>query len=286
MRFFFSSRKFKVILSVLIFIVTISVFCIIIGGRISPQSDILGTVAAPFKAVFTELSNAVSDFAAAYTEGNEIMLKNIELENEISELRKRLAEYDKLVSENEFYKGYLEIKDNNPDFKFKPATVISRDSLDPYKGFVINRGSLNGIEVNDPVITDGNLVGFIDEVGLTTSKVVTLLSTDISLGVLDNRTSDSGVLSGSLELAEKGRTKFSNLSRASRIAVGDYVLTSGEGIFPEGLLVGTIAEIGNDEYNTSIYAAVEPFADIDSIRNVMVITEFNGQGQMPLESGN
>ena len=122
------------------------------------------------------------------------------------------------------------------------------------------------------------LVGFVSETGLTTSKVVTVLSPELSAGALDNRTNDSGVLSGSAAFASKGRTRFYNLSRSCNIAVGDYVVTSGEGIFPSGLLIGTIQAIGSDKYNTSIYAEIKPFVDLDTVKSVMVITEFDGQG--------
>ena len=103
------------------------------------------------------------------------------------------------------------------------------------------------------------------------------------MGALDNRTSDSGVVSGDFSLIEQGLTKFYNLSRSCNVAVGDFVVTSGEGIFPKGLLIGSIRSVGSDEYNTSFYATVEPFADLDNIRNVMVITDFGGQGGIAVE---
>lgn len=278
MRFFFRSKQFKIILSVIAAVLVFSLICVMVGGRISPQADVIGTITAPFRAAFTSVSNAVSDFAAIYKEGNDALVKNAELETEINELRRQMADYDEISAENEFYKKYLEIKDAHPDFKFSAATLISRAPQDPYGSFVINKGSASGISENDPVITDEGLVGYIYEVGLTTSKVATILSPDITLGALGNRTRDSGIISGSLELAKEGQTKFFNLSRSCNIAVGDYVVTSGEGIFPEGLLIGTIKTIGSDEYNTSIFAAVEPFAKVDEIRDVMVITDFEGKG--------
>lgn len=278
MRFFFSSRQFKVILAVVIILISISVAFVIIGGRISPQADVLGTVTAPFKAAATKLSQAVTAVVEAIEDNNEALLHNAELESELNELREKLTDYEKAKEENEFYKDYLEIKDSNPDFKFADATLISRNLSDPYGGFVINKGSVNGISENDPVITSAGLVGYITEVGLTTSKVATILSHDITLGAISNRTKDSGVLSGNLELAGKGLTRFYNLSRSCNIAIGDYVVTSGEGVFPDGLLVGVIETIGSDEYNTSIYAEVKPFAKLDEIRSVMVITDFEGKG--------
>ena len=278
MRFFFRSKQFKVILTVTLSLIAVSVLCFFIGGRISPQADILGTVAAPFRATFTLVSNSIQDFATTLNDGNAAMIKNAELENEINNMREQLVDYEKIVAENEFYKEYLEIKEKNPDYKFCPATLVSIDKKDPYKSFVINKGSANGIAKHDPVITEAGLVGYISDVGLTTSKVVTILSPDITLGALDNRTNDSGVLSGTLELAEVGQTRFYNLSRSCNVAIGDYVVTSGEGIFPSGLLVGTVRSIGSDEYNTSIFAAIEPFVKIEEVRNVMVITNFEGKG--------
>lgn len=278
MRFFFRSRKFKIILAVLAMLIAVSVVFAAIGGKMSPQADIAGTITAPFRALATRISDGISNFVGTYTEGERLSLENAELESEIAELREKLADYEKISSENKFYKDYLEIKDKNPSFKFEAATLISRDKEDPYKGFVINKGTVNGISANDPVITEAGLIGFVSQAGLTTSKVVTLLSPELSAGALDNRTNDSGVLSGSVELASKGKTRFYNLSRSCNIAVGDYVVTSGEGIFPSGLLIGTIQTIGSDKYNTSIYAEIRPFVDFESIKGVMVITEFEGQG--------
>lgn len=283
MRFFFRSRQFKIIAAVAVILIIISVVTAFAGSRMSPQADIAGTITAPFRSVAAKISNGISDFVGVYTEGEKLSIENAELETEISELRKKLADYEKATKENEFYKNYLEIKDENPSFKFLPATLISRDKEDPYKGFVINKGSVNGISAHDPVITDEGLVGYIGEVGLTTSKVNTVLSAELTAGALDNRTSDSGIVSGTAELANKGQTKFYNLSRSCNIAVGDYVVTSGEGIFPSGILIGTIQSIGSDKYNTSIYANVKPFVNIDEVKNVMVITEFDGQGGLDPE---
>lgn len=278
MRFFFRSKQFKIILVISLSLLIISGISFVIGGTISPQANILGTLTAPLRSLATDISNSFSDIGKAFNEGNEIMLENAQLETEINELREQLKDYEKAIGENEFLKEYLELKEVNKDYKFASAKLISIDKDDPYKGFVINRGSLHSIQKNDPVITNAGLVGFVTEVGLTTSKVTTVLSPELVAGALDNRTNDSGLLSGNLEFAEKGFARFYNLSRSCNIAIGDYVVTSGEGIFPEGLLIGTITSIGSDKYNTSIYAEVKPFVNLNEIRDVMVITDFEGQG--------
>ena len=278
MRFFFRTRQFKIIVAVFLTVTILSLAFGFAANRMSPFSDAAGIITAPFKNAFTAVSGAVTDFITAYKNGNDLMIKNSEQEKEINELRKKVADYEKTKNQNDFYSKYLGIKEKNPDFVFAPATLITQDKSDKYMGFVINKGSLSGISLHDPVITEAGLVGYITEVGTTTSKVTTILSPNVALGALDSRTSDSGVINGDIELAEKGQCKMINLSRTSGVAMGDYIITSGEGIFPDGIMVGTISNIGTNPINSSIYADINPLVDFGSIRKVMVITSFDGQG--------
>ncbi len=278
MRFFLRSRQFKIIAIIFSVVVLLTLVSGIIGKRMAPQTDIAGTISAPFRKLFSDASNVVNDFFENYNNGAELSLENAELKTEIEELRKKIADYDQISAQNEYYKEFLEIKENNPDYKFCDAVIISRDSDDPYGGFTINKGSSSDISKYDPVICNAGIVGYVTEVGVTSCKVTTIFSPDLTLGALDNRTNDSGIVTGSLTFAQKGMCRFANLSRSCTVAVGDDIITSGEGIFPEGLLIGSVNNIGIDEGTNSIYAEIKPFAEIDELRSVMVITSFEGQG--------
>lgn len=285
MRFFFRSRQFKVILTIFCVIALLTTSFAIIGRRMSPQTDIASTISAPFKTFFSNVADMFGGIFQNYNSGRELSLENSELQNEINSLREQLADYEETKKENEFYKDYLGIKENNPDFVFADAVIIARDNDDPFGSFTLNKGSSSDIAKYDPVITNAGIVGYVTEVGLTSCKVTTILSPEITLGALDNRTSDSGVITGNFSLAQNGCCRFSNLARSCTVAVGDYVVTSGEGIFPEGLLIGSVNNIGVDETNNSIYAEIKPFAEISEIREVMVITDFEGQGGISIPNG-
>ncbi len=284
MRFFLRSRQFKIILAILCAVAVLTTGFAIIG-RMSPQTNIASTISAPFVNLFTNVSGIVNDFFDNYNDGSKLSIENSELKAEINSLQQKIADYEEITEQNEFYKGYLGIKDSNPDFTFCDAVLVSRDSNDIFGSFTINKGSLSDIQKYDPVITDAGIVGYVTEVGLTSCKVTTILSPDITLGALDNRTHDSGIITGTLAFAQNGFCRFSNLARSCTVAVGDYVITSGEGIFPEGLLIGSVNNIGVDENNNSIYAEIKPFADISELRSVMVITSFEGQGGIDVKGG-
>ena len=285
MRFFLRSRQFKTIVAIICIIVLLTSTFAIIGKRMAPQTDLASAVSTPLRSLFTNISDFVNEVFENYNNSSKLSLENSELKSEIDSLRQQIADYDEISKQNEFYKKYLGIKENNPDFTLTDAILIARDNDDPFCSFTINKGSSSDISKYDPVITDAGVVGYISEVGLTSCKVTTILSPDITLGALDNRTNDSGVVTGSLSFAEDGFCRFSNLARSCTVAVGDYVITSGEGIFPEGLLIGSVNNIGIDETNNTIYAEVKPFTQISEIRSVMVITSFEGQGGIYVEDG-
>ena len=176
------------------------------------------------------------------------------------------------------YEKYYGMKEQHADYVMEPAMLIARNAEDPYGSFTINKGSLQGIALHDPVITEAGLVGYISEVNPSFCKVTTVLDSNISIGGMDRRTQDAGVISGKLDLAESGKTRLNQLLRSSGVATGDYIVTSGGGVFPEGLVIGTIDSVHNESYHTALYAVVTPAVDFSELRDMMVITYFSGQG--------
>ena len=277
MRFFFRSRKFKIISAVTAIILSLTLIAWIAGGIFAPQSSLSGVISSPFQRIATSISNGFKDFTQKFRDNETLIVEKSELQDEINRLNEQIADYEKIKAENEFYKNYLEIKDAHPDFQFESAVIISRDSNDEYGAFTIDAGSVDGIQVHDPVITDAGLVGYVSSVGLTTSKVTTILDPNISVGAIDSRTSDAGIIGGNLALTSSGKTRMYNIRRTSSVAIGDYVVTSGSGVFPKGLLIGKISNISQEEFKTSLYAEIEPFVNVREIRQVMVITDFSGK---------
>lgn len=278
MRFYFKTRRFKICLCIMAAVVASLIVVRIVGGILSPGSGIIGTIISPFQDMATGISGAIRDLDKKFNEGNALLLENQKLKEELNELREISAELDNVKRQNEFFKNYLEIKEANPDFTFASARLIAIDKDDLYCNFTINRGSASGISQYDPVIVGNYLVGYVSSVGITTSKVTTILSPEITAGAIGSRSGDAGILSGTADFAKDRKVKLYNLSRSCNIVVGDTIITSGEGLFPEGLLIGSVETIKNDTYTSALYATVTPFVDLSKIKDVMVITHFDGQG--------
>jgi rod shape-determining protein MreC len=278
LRFFLRSKQFKKALTIIAIVLALGVLAGLIGRYMAPQAGIVGSVVAPFQKLAYTISAAISEFGENFKSAAILNAEKEKLQSQVNALQEQLVEYEQAANENKFYEDYLEIKENNPDFIFHPAQVISKDPDDVFGGFVLSAGSLDGLALYDPVITDQGLVGYISEISYTNAKVTTVLDPNLVCGAFDSRTADAGVVSGTTEFAANGQTRFYNLPRTCSIAVGDLVVTSGSGIFPDNLIIGTVNNISNDPLSSSLYATVVPTVNFEELKNVMVITSFAGQG--------
>lgn len=277
MRFFLKSRRFKIICGVTAVLLTVSLVLGIFGGSMTPQAGIVGSVTQPFRSFASYVSDVFSEIVTKYNSGDELLKENEKLQKRVDELTSQVVDYNEIKKDNEYLRDFLKLKEDNDDFLFEKATLISRDNSDSGYSFTVNKGSVNGISQYDPVITSSGLVGYISEVGPGFSKVTTILSEKISIGALDNRTSDVGVVEGSCEISENGKTLMKHLSRSCSVALNDIIVTSGGGIFPKGLAIGTIESLETSDDQTSITATLKTSADILDVKDVMIITYFDGQ---------
>lgn len=283
---FFKSRKFKVLIALFIMLIALMLRASWTGGLSPAIEQVAGAVVAPFQKLSSTISDGVSGFFRRYARADEVAQENEALRSEINELRAQLVNYEEYKHENEELRKYLDIeyKEEHPDFEMTPAAVVSRDPDSRFYSFTIDKGSLDGVAPYDPVVCADGLVGRVKEVGLTYSKVITILDVEIDVGAYDARTRDIGIVNGSVALAADGRCIMNYLPRESGAAQGDLVVTSGGNLYPKGLVIGKIARLDNAPGNISLYAEIEPTADIRNLTDVMVITSFNGQkGGAPVE---
>lgn len=278
MRFFFRSRKFKILATVMAILLAVSGLMILIGETAAPATNLLETIISPFQIAANWVGEQIHGMKSSASEQKRLAAENDELRKENESLISELLDYQNAMRENEFLKEFLEIKEGHTDFIMEPASVVSRDLSDPYGGFTLNKGTLDGIAINDPVITSAGLVGYISGVGLSYAEVTSLYSSSIHVAASDRRTADVGVVSGTLELAANRQCRMSQIQRTAGVAEGDYIVTAGGNIFPEGLLLGRIASVKSDATSASLIAELNPIVDIPSVQNVMVITYFSGQG--------
>ena len=246
----------------------------------SPLTKAVGLIFSPLQSVSARLADSFESSTGGFVSSSALKRRIEELELENENLRVLLVDNEKMKQQIASYESILGVKEEMPGLEITPAAVIARDPAELFRAFVINKGSAQGIKVNDPVIFGRNLVGVVKEVNLTTSLVRTVLDPKVSISAYEVRSREDGYIENTARLALSEFCCLAGLERTTAVLPGGLVCTSGiGGIFPRDLIIGTVTELGDRETDISSYAVVKPEVDFAGLIDVFVITSFLGQGE-------
>ncbi len=280
MKEFFGSLKFKILICIAALLLGLMTYIAVSGGFQTVPEVLLNGITSPF----VSAANSISDWANglldtlvnadSYKEENDI------LNAQLTEMYKKTKDYEELKEENALLREMLGLKEDNESFVFsEPCDVVARNANDMYGGFTINRGSSDGLSLNDPIVTSVGLVGIVTEIAPNYAKVSTMLSPQVNVGVITMRSKATGVLENDLTHAENGMCLMSNILKDADIRVGDVVATSGKsGLYPESIMVGRVVEVYDDPNGLSRHAVVKPLVDCFDVTTVFSVVEFDGKG--------
>ena len=204
-----------------------------------------------------------------------------ELKQNYDELVLKLQNYEQMQrtnaeirKENEQLKEQLDFV-KSLEKKNYPAQIISRDTDKLYASLTIDKGSVNGIGKNMPVIAyqNGNiaLVGKVIEVGRFTSSIMPIYSIDCTVSARIQNTRDLGLLSGFGD-DTKLSLKYIKKRVMDTLNYGDVIVTSGEnGNYMRNVPIGSISEIRVVEYDSSLEIDVAPLIDFERLETVIVV---------------
>lgn len=275
---FFSSRKFLIIACIAAFLIGIMIYAAVSSSNAITSA--VGTVFAPLQKFSNNISDAVTETIDMLINARDYYEENIRLKEEVAALLDQMSDYTEVMQENDHLREMIDLSQSSDGIVLsEPCTVIGRTANDIYGSFFIDMGSKDGIEYYDPVVTASGLVGFVTEVEYTYSKVTTILSNDISLGVYCVRTGETGVIEGNYELALDQKIRMVYIPLETKMQSGDIVITSGySGLVPQGLVVGTADETFIAPNGLSRSGLITPAIDPFDLKTVFVITDFDGKG--------
>jgi len=203
-------------------------------------------------------------------------MRNAQAENQ--SLRQRLAEVENELrdahqarDENERLKQLL---DFTKDVRYQaiPARVVARDPSVWFNSLVINRGTLDGVDLDMPVVTPEGIVGRVVGVGPASAQVMLLTDERSAAGAVVGQLGSSNAIGSVRGFGRNGLLEMRYVSGLETVNVGDYVVTTGQDkIYPPGLNVGTVVEIKPGTTTTPHTIYVKPGARLDSLQEVAVL---------------
>ena len=246
-----------------------------IGARSGVLRPALNLVLAPLSPV-ARLLNLSTESALNPPEETtltqqELIEQNREYERIIAQMQVELVELREIATDYDRLALIVDYQTHHPDQNLVTADVIARDTSSYLRWIIINRGTRDGIQTGNPVITDLGLVGRVEQV--TANEAWIRLANDPA-SAIDARLQTartSGTVFGELQ----GTMRMENIPQSAEVESGDLVLTSGlGGTFPPDIVIGQVTSVTKQEAQLFQQAEVRPTVDFTNLDIVSVITSF------------
>lgn len=224
-------------------------------------------VQSPVTTVTSSISGYFGSIANLRTAQNE----NDALKQRVQELEVELKAKEDLVAENQRLKGLLDLKDSG-QYKVVNARIIGRDPSVWFDSSIVNRGSLDGVKLNMPVVTNGGLLGRVTAVGPLTSQVDLITRDKSGVGAVVGEIAGSSALGVVVGSSKQDLVEMRYVPGSVDVQVGQAVYTTGQdGIYPAGLKVGEIVEVESGSATTPHRIMIRPTAGIGSTQEVGIL---------------
>jgi rod shape-determining protein MreC len=226
---------------------------------------------SPLQRATTGVGGAGLGFFSGLWEMRNAQAENQTLKQKLAEAENEMRDARQARDENERLKKLLDFT-KDVSFKSIPARVIARDPSVWFNSLIINRGTLDGIDLDMPVVTPEGIVGRVVGVGPVSAQVMLLTDERSAAGAVVGQLGASDAIGSVRGYGKNGLLEMRYVSGLETVNVGDYIVTTGQDkIYPPGLNVGTVVEVKQGTTTTPHTIYVRPGARLDSLQEVAVL---------------
>lgn len=276
------NKKTKRIILILAGITVLLVIFIAVSSRPgSSLHSVYKVIGTPFQYIqrgFSSFGRSVRSAFSVMGDYSEIEDRINDLQEENDSLKNLQNENEKLREENEELRALLELKGYFEDYEMVAANIIAEDVTDWFNEFTVDRGTADGVENGCVVITSAGLVGIVYNAGTVSSKIRCIVDEQ---NVLMARVSRNNALVRVRGMSNENYEQMLLLDRIadqSTLYIGDVIVTAESGgVYPKGLVIGTVTEIAEDEESNTRTAHIKPAVDITTVNHVYILMPGGGE---------
>lgn len=272
-----------VVVITLIGIVGISVFKFSGSNPFSkrPVSDGMTIAGSGINKGFSFISGGVSDIINFKSNADKV--RELEKENEKlkGEVIKSNAKLDKVEALEELKKS-LNFVDESYKATSVATTVVEKNDGNWYNSMVLGAGKKDGVKKDSIIMNGRGLVGLVYEASSNYSKAISLLDSKASISFkLSKDDNSKGIITQNTNIEDKekynskGYLQGYMFDSSYDVVQGDVVVTSGLGIFPEGIPIGEVEKVIDDKNNSLKYVVIKPYVNFKNIDDVVIIEPRN-----------
>lgn len=267
--------RFFIGVAVVIVLCVLSALYSGVTGNPSPVTRIVSFVTTPVQRVATGISNFFSHGLSYFTDFDALQAENEELKRQIREMEQTVRDAELALEENAQLRQQAGQPERMRELTTINAEVIARNPGDWATTLTLDKGSNHGVELGDLVTTVDGMAGYVSDLYSNTCEITTVIDVEMQCGALITRTRETAIAEGDYDLMADGNLRLSYLTEDTSVVIGDTVETSGRGgVFPKGVMIGTVESVLPESNGISYYAVIRPFVDVDTISSVSIVTDY------------
>ena len=242
------------------------------------QQSVYFTSANTVVGAVYEVSGGISSYFHLKSVNEDLLDRNMLLEEQINNLEKALKERQlDSIAVNSIRKM------PQKDYQLFKARVI-KNSLNLADNYItLDKGSSSGIHSEMGVVDGNGIVGIVYETSPSYSVVISVLNSKSNISCKIVGSDYFGYLKW-----EHGDSRYAylkDLPRHAEFNLGDTVVTSGfSTVFPEGIMVGTVDDMSDSHDGLSYLLKIKLATDFGKLSDVRVIARNGQQEQKELEN--
>ena len=246
------------------------------GGVVRRAKDVAVAIVAPIQRGFSAVTQPVGDFFSSLGDLTDIRSRNRQLEDSLDRMQSQVEEAESTEQENIRLRALLDLGKSWATMDKVTASVFSNVPVNWKWAVFIDKGRAEGIRPNMAVVDPEGLVGKVIQAERHQATVLLLIDPDAAAGARIEGERDTGAVRGN------GGSEFLTLELVepdADVSVGDDVETSGYdgGIFPPGIPIGVVTEVGGQDAALERHIEVDPAADFTALDFVTVLLETGPQ---------
>lgn len=273
MKWFREHTKLAIVLGVFLILIVIIAVSFVNKGNNSWLGRKMEGGITKVQEPLSNAGNGVSNGLSGIFRFRSVLKENEKLKAEISKLNQQIIknrlttlELQELreLSSSLNYVGGME------NYTHVTADVIALDGSNWFNLFTINAGIEDGVKKDSIVVGGDGLIGRVLEVGNDWAKIISLIDENSNVSFQVSRNLQLlGILSGD----GKGSLKGYMLDPEASVGEGDMLLTSGIGIYPQGIPIGKVSSVTLDKDSLLKTLTIEPVVYFKNIQKVTVIIQ-------------
>lgn len=219
--------------------------------------------------VFYGFSHGVTETTAMYVDLINVKKESESIKSTNNDLRARLSKMDELVTENDRLRELLNFKSQSK-MSLVAAQVIGRDLVVDHNTVTINKGTNDGLQAGQAVITTQGVLGYIFKPGPFTANIMLITDRYAVVDGIVARTRAHGIVEGK----SQSECTLKYVEKTEDVKEGDLVVTGGlDNIFPKGFPIAIVESVERKNFSVSLKVDLRPVVDPYKVEEVFIITQ-------------